>query len=252
MIDNHCHIDFEPFNKDRKETIKRAKKKLSAIINSGTSYEGNKRTLKLSKKYSGFIYPTLGFHPINSGQINDKNLNLTIDQIKNHLNDILAIGEVGMDYFHVKNKSERAHQNKIFTKFAELANEYKTPLLIHARDCEKKAYNIVKKYDNIPNVIFHCYSGSLKTAKKIIEKGYYTSFSTMICYSTHHQELAKKIPIEKILTETDSPYLAPKRGKRNEPTNIKHIIKKLAEINEESPKTIDKITEKTTKKIFGI
>lgn len=252
MIDTHCHIDFEPFNEDREETIKRAKEKLSAMINSGTSLEGNERALKLSEEYSGFIYPTFGFHPVSSGQIDSDNLNLSINYIKENINDIVAIGEVGMDYFYVKDKTERARQGEIFTKFVELANEYEIPLLIHARDCEKKAFNIVKEYDNIPNVIFHCYSGSLKTAKKLIEEGYYTSFSTMICYSNHHQELAKDIPIENILTETDSPYLAPKRGDRNEPANVAYVIEKLAEIKEESVDTIDKITENTAKSVFDI
>lgn len=252
MIDTHCHVDFEPFDNDRDETIKRAKEKLSAIINSGTSLEGNKRVLKLSNQYSDFIYPTFGFHPVSSGQVSNEDLNLAIDYIKDHINDILAIGEVGMDYFYVKDKSERAKQGEIFTKFVELADEYKIPLLIHARDCEKKAYNIVKEYDNIPSVIFHCYSGSLKVAKKLIDEGYYTSFSTMICYSNHHQELAKEIPIENILTETDSPYLAPKRGDRNEPANVEFVVKKLAEIKEESTDFIDKYTEKTAKSVFGI
>ena len=252
MIDTHCHLDFEPFNKDREETIKRSKEKLTAVINSGTSLKGNKRVLKLSKEYSNFLYPTFGFHPVRSSQISDENLNLAIEYMKEHIDDILAIGEVGMDYFYVKDKQERARQGEIFTKFVELANEYEVPLLIHARDCEKKAYNIVKDYDNIPKVIFHCYSGSLKTAKKIIEEGYYTSFATMICYSNHHQDLAKEIPIENILTETDSPYLAPKRGDRNEPINVGYVVEKLAEIKEESINTIDKITENTAKDVFGI
>ena len=252
MIDTHCHIDFEPFDDDREETIKRAKENLNAMINSGTSLEGNKGALKLSEEYSGFIYPTFGFHPVSSGQVSEDNLNLAIEYTKDHIGDISAIGEVGMDYFYVKDKSERNRQREIFIKFVELANEYEVPLLIHARDCDKKAFNIVKEYDNIPRVIFHCYSGSAKTAKKIIEEGYYTSFSTMICYSKHHQELAEEIPIENILTETDSPYLAPQRGDRNEPANVQFVIEKLAEIKEESVDTIDKITENTAKDVFGI
>jgi len=252
MIDTHCHLDFDPFNEDREETIKRAKEKLTAVINSGTSLEGNKVVLKLANQHSKFIYPTFGFHPVSSGKVTGGDLKLAIEHMKNHLDDILAIGEVGMDYFYVKDKVERARQNEIFTQFVDLANEYEVPLLIHARDCEKKAFNIVKEYDNIPSVIFHCYSGSLKTAKKIVENGYYTSFATMLCYSKHHQELAMEIPIENILTETDSPYLASKRGDRNEPVNVALVVEKLAEIKEESFDTIDKITEKTAKKVFSI
>lgn len=252
MIDIHCHIDFEQFNNDREEIIKRSKEKLSAIINSGTSIEGNERALNLSKQNPNFIYPTFGFHPVSSGQISDKDLNMSIGQMKKHMEEILAIGEVGMDYFYVKDKSERAKQAETFKKFIELANEYKKPLLIHARDCERKAFNIVKEYDDIPSVIFHCYSGSLKTAKKLIDEGYYTSISTMICYSKHHQDLIKEIPIENILTETDSPYLAPNREDRNEPSNVLYVASKLAEIKGESVDNIDKITEKNAKNVFGI
>jgi len=252
MIDTHCHLDFDPFNEDREDVIKRTKEKLTAVINSGTSLDGNKEVLKLANQHPNFIYPTFGFHPVSSGKISNDNLKLAIEYMKEHLDDILAIGEVGMDYFYVKDKGERARQNEIFTQFVELANEYEVPLLIHARDCEKKAYNIVKDYDNIPKVIFHCYSGSLKTAKKIIDSGYYTSFATMLCYSKHHQELVREIPIENILTETDSPYLAPKRGDRNEPANVALVVEKLAEIKEESFDTIDKVTEKTAKNVFGI
>jgi len=252
MIDTHCHLDFKPFNKDREEVIKRSKEKLSCLINSGTSYQGNRGVLKLAKDNSNFIYPSFGFHPVSSGDTSEKDLEIAMDYMVKHLDDIVAIGEVGMDYFHVKDKKLREKQGKIFESFAELANEHEVPLLIHSRDCERKAYNIVKKFNSIPEVIFHCYSGSLKTAKKIMDDGYYISFSTMICYSKHHQELAKDIPLEYILTETDSPYLAPTRGERNEPLNVSSVIEKLAEINEEKIDKIDKITEKNAKSVFNI
>jgi len=252
MIDTHCHLDFKPFNKDREEVLKRTKEELTKIINSGTSYKGNIRVLELAKENSNFLYPSFGFHPVSSGESSKKDLEIAMDHMVKHLDDIVAIGEVGMDYFHVKDKKIREKQGKIFESFAELANEHEVPLVIHSRDCEKKAYNIVKNFNSIPEVIFHCYSGSLKTANKIIDESYYISFSTMICYSKHHQELAKDIPLEYILTETDSPYLAPKRGQRNEPLNVAKVVEQLAEINEEKVSIIDKITEKNAKKVFNV
>ena len=252
MIDTHCHLDFKPFNKDREEVLKRTKEELTKIINSGTSYKGNIRVLELAKENSNFLYPSFGFHPVSSGESSKKDLEIAMDHMVKHLDDIVAIGEVGMDYFHVKDKKIREKQGKIFESFANLANEHEVPLLIHSRDCEKKAFNIVKKFKSIPEVIFHCYSGSLKTANKIIDESYYISFSTMICYSKHHQELAKDIPLEYILTETDSPYLAPKRGQRNEPLNVAKVVEQLAEINEVKVSIIDKITEKNAKKVFNV
>ncbi|MGL4670063.1 MAG: TatD family hydrolase [Methanobacteriaceae archaeon] len=253
MIDTHCHIDFKDFDKDRDEVLKVAKSELTAIINSGTSLEGNNRVLKLSKSdnYKGFLYPSLGFHPISSGDASNKELEIAKSHIVDNIDNIVAIGEVGMDFYYVKDKEKRARQEEIFRGFAELAEEYSVPLLIHARDSERKAYNIVKEFKSIPEVIFHCYSGSLKIANQLVDSGYYMSFSTMICYSKHHQEVAKEIPVENILTETDSPYLSPFEG-RNQPIYVTEAIKKIAEVKGEDFSKIDDLTEKNAKKVFKI
>lgn len=252
MIDTHCHIDFEDFNGDRDKVIKRAKNSLTAIINSGTSYLGNIRALKLAKEHSEFIYPSFGYHPVSSADSSEEDLKIAQEHLINNLDNIVAIGEVGMDYFYVKDKSQREKQKKIFTSFVEIANDYKVPLLIHARDCEKKAYNIVKEYDDIPNIIFHCFSGSLKTARKLLDKDYYMSFSTMICYSERHQNLVKEIPIDNILTETDSPFLAMKKEERNEPANVIKAAYKIAEIQGLDFDTVDKLTTSNAKDAFNL
>ncbi|WP_409199409.1 TatD family hydrolase [Methanobrevibacter sp. DSM 116169] len=252
MIDTHCHVDFDAFNEDREEVIKRAKDNLDAIINSGTSLDGNKNVLELSKKYEGFLYPSFGYHPVTSQDKSADDLINAQKHLIENIENIVAIGEVGMDYFYTKDKSLRAKQNEIFTSFVKIADEYEVPLLIHARDCEKKAYNIVKEYDGIPNVIFHCYSGSLKTACKILDEDYFISFSTMICYSTHHQQLASEIPLENILTETDSPYLAMTRDERNEPANVIKAGEKISEIQGINFSEVDKVTTSNAKKVFNI
>jgi TatD DNase family protein len=252
MIDTHCHLNFEDYNKDQKEVIKRSKESLTAIVNSGTSYEGNIETLKLSKDNNGFIYPTFGFHPLQSGKMLDDDVDKVISQITKHMDEIVAIGEVGMDFFYIKDKTERNRQMEIFKKFCNIANQEEKPLLIHCRDAEKKAFNIVSEYESIPDVIFHCYSGSLKTAKKIMDKNYFMSVSTMIDYSKQHQDLFSQISLENILTETDSPYLHPIRGERNEPKLVEIAINKLAELNEITPNQVDKITENNAKKVFKI
>ncbi|MCC7554454.1 MAG: TatD family hydrolase [Methanobacteriaceae archaeon] len=252
MIDTHCHIDFEDFSNDRDEVIKRCKNNLTALINSGTSLEGNKNALKLSLEHKNFIYPSFGYHPITSQDKTKEDLKIAQKHMIDNLDNIVAIGEVGMDYFYTKDKFLRAKQNEIFESFAKLSNEYEIPLLIHGRDCEKKVYNIVKDYKNIPEVIFHCYSGSLKTARKLLDENYYISFSTMICYSEHHQELANEIPIENILTETDSPYLAMTREERNEPSNVINAAQKISEIQEIDFNEVDKITTNNAKKVFNL
>ena len=252
MIDTHCHIDFEDYDADRDEVIKRAEDKLDAVINSGTGYEGNLRALKLSCDYEGFIYPTFGYHPVSSQNFSDEYLKKTQKLLIEHIDDFVAIGEVGMDFFYVKDKAIREKQKETFISFVEIANEYRKPLVMHVRDCEKKAFNIVKEYDDIPEVIFHCYSGSAKTARKIMDKGYYMSFSTMLTYSTRHQDLVKDISLDYVLTETDSPYLAMTKEERNEPANVIDACAKIAEIQGMDFETVDEVTTSNARKVFKI
>jgi len=253
MIDTHCHIDFEDFDSDREEVIKRAKDKLDHVIVSGYSNESNMKVLQLSKDYEGFIYPTFGFHPVSSQNATEEDLKIAHENIRNHLDDILAIGEVGMDYYYVTDKALRERQQEIFRSFLELANEYKVPIVMHVRDCEKKAVNIIDDYDNIPYFVFHCYGGSLKTAKRIMNRDdSYMSFSTMLCYSKHHQDLIEKIDLDYVLTETDSPYLAMTKEERNEPANVVNAVHKIAEIKNMDVSTVDEITTNNARKIFKI
>jgi TatD DNase family protein len=253
MIDTHCHIDFPEYDNDRTEVIERAKNNLDAIILSGTNFDANERAIKYSKEHPNFIYPSLGFHPVTSQNSTIQEQEAVQNQIIKNKENICAIGEVGMDFFFVKDKSIRQKQREIFLKFVEIANEHKIPLLIHARDADKKALNIVLEYEDIPEIIFHCYSGSLKTAKRIMEHdNYHMSFSTMVCYSKHHQDLVHDIPLEFMLTETDSPYLAMTKEERNEPSNVKLAVKKIAEIKDIDMDIVDEITTNNAKKVFKI
>lgn len=253
MIDTHCHIDFEDFDDDRDEVIKRALAKLDKVIVSGYSNDSNLNVLKLSKENEGFIYPTFGFHPVSSQNATDEEIKTAHKNIITHLDDIIAIGEVGMDYFYVTDNALRERQQKIFTGFLELANEYKKPIVMHVRDCEKKAVNIIDGYEDIPYFIFHCYGGSLKTAKRIMNMdNAYMSFSTMLCYSKQHQNLIEKIDLNYVLTETDSPYLAMTKEERNEPSNVVNAVYKIAEIKNIDVDTVDEITTNNACNIFKI
>ena len=253
MIDTHCHIDFDEFDEDRKDVMARAKEKLNAVINSGYGLESNAKALALSKEYEGFVYPTFGFHPVSSQNSPQEEIDAAHNQMIEHLDEILAVGEVGMDFFYCADNTMRARQQEIFTGFIEIANEYEKPLLIHGRDCEKKIFNLLKDYDGIPKVIYHCYGGSLKTAKKILDMDdHYLSCSTMVCYSQRHQDLFKEIPLERILTETDSPYLAMTREERNEPANVALAVEKLAELHECDVSDVGATTEKNARYVVDL
>jgi TatD DNase family protein len=252
MIDTHCHVDFKDFNKNREEVMDRAKKKLNSIINSGATLGGNRRTLKLVEEYKGFLYGTLGFHPESASKADASIIEQSFKEINENIDKAVALGETGLDFYHIGETDKRNRQIKVFRSFIDLANEYEMPLVIHARDAESKSFEIVKKYSKGIDVIFHCYGGNLETMNKIIEESYYISFSTIICYSDYHKELVENIPLENVLTETDSPYLSPFKGQKNEPAFVEETVKKIAEIKSISPIKVDKITEKNAKKIFGI
>lgn len=253
MMDTHCHIDFENFDNDRDEVIKRAKDKLDNVIVSGYSNDSNLDVLQLSKDNPGFIYPTFGFHPVSSQNSTEEELKLAHENIIKHIDEIVAIGEVGMDYFYVTDKTLREKQQEIFTSFLELANEYNVPIVMHVRDCEKKAVNIIENYEEIPYFVFHCYGGSLKTAKRIMNMdNAYMSFSTMVCYSKKHQDLIEKIDLDYVLTETDSPYLAMTKDERNEPVNVVKAVEKIAEIKNIDISSVDEITTNNARRIFNI
>jgi len=253
MIDTHCHIDFEDFDSDREEVIQRAKDNLDHVIVSGYSNDSNMKVLKLSKDNEGFIYPTFGFHPVSSQNATQEDIKIAHENVRKYIDDIVAIGEVGMDYFYVSDKDLRERQEEIFRGFLDLANEYKVPIVMHVRDCEKKAVNIIEDYEDIPYFVFHCYGGSLKTAKRIMNRGdSYMSFSTMLCYSKHHQDLIEKIDLNYVLTETDSPYLAMRKEDRNEPVNVMKAVHKIAEIKNMDVASVDEITTNNARKIFKI
>ena len=253
MIDTHCHIDFEDFDKDREDVIKRAKDKLDCIIASGFSKKSNENVLKLSKEYEGLIYPTFGFHPVSSQNCSDEELSDAHVHLIENLDSIVAVGEVGMDYYYVTDKALRERQKEIFESFLDIANEYRVPIVMHVRDCEKKAVNIIEDYDDIPYFVFHCYGGSFKTAKRIMDKGNaYMSFSTMLCYSKQHQDLIEKIDLDYILTETDSPYLAMTKEDRNEPANVVNAVHKIAELKGIGVSDVDEITTANARNVFKI
>jgi TatD DNase family protein len=253
MIDTHCHVDFKEYNKNREEVMKRAKDKLTAIINSGASLGGNRRTLNLQKEYKGFLYSTLGFHPSNASKADSSIIKQALSEINSDIDRAVGIGETGLDFHEIKDQDSRKRQLKLFKIFIELSNEYELPLVLHARDAEEKCLEIVKKHsDNNNDVIFHCYGGDSKTAELIVEEGYFVSFSTIVCFSDHHQELIEQVPISNILTETDSPYLSPFKGMRNEPSFVEEAVKIIAEKKSISPAEAGRKTEKNARKIFKI
>ncbi|AWX33375.1 TatD family hydrolase [Methanosphaera sp. BMS] len=252
MIDAHCHLNFEEFNDSREDIIKKSKEEFKYIVDCGASIEGNIRSLALSKQYPTFIMSTIGYHPIYAGVDNKERVNDTLNQIVDNLDDIHAIGEIGLDFATPRPEDELRRQHNVFHQLLTLACEYDMPIVLHVRQAEQHALDIVKKYTNLPDVIFHCFSGKKETAVEAVDYGYYISFATNALFSKKHKQNIKKVPLENMLTETDSPYLSPVKGEPNQPLNIRKTIERIERTKNIEFDEIEHVTEKNAIKVYNL
>lgn len=242
-VDSHCHVDFEKFNKDRKQVIQSARSKLEYVVNPGISKSSNKKVIKLSEEYNDFIVPNLGLHPAYEENFNQ--LEEVKAQIKKHKPP--AIGEIGLDHHHIKEEKIRDRQEKVFRELLSTAEKRDIPVVIHSRDAEKKVANIISEY-SLNNVFLHCFNGNVELAKELVNSGVKLGITTQVLYSNRVQNIVEQIDIEHMILETDSPFLY--RNGRNEPINVLESIKKISEIKQLSEKKIINKTTKNSRKIF--
>jgi TatD DNase family protein len=248
VIDSHCHLDFKQFNKDRDLVMQRARDSgVDIMINSGVDNATNRRSLELAEKYD-FIYATLGLSPNSLDDLSDADIQGLLDQIKENAGKAVGIGEAGLDYYRCKNPASRERQARVFSQVIELARSLDLPLVIHSRDTEQKALDMVK---DMEKVVFHCYSGTLATMKEATDLGFYISLATVLCRSPQHQVLAKNVSLDHLLVETDSPFLSPRRG-RNEPLHILDSVRLIAKIRGMEPQEIADVTSENTRRIYGL
>lgn len=247
-IDSHCHLDFKQFNQDREAVLKTAQScGVSHMINSGVDYSTNSKSLELAEKYD-FISATLGLSPNTLQTIKEPELQRLFSQIEENARRAVGIGEAGLDYYHCKDAPSRKRQAEVFKRVIDLALSLEMPLVIHSRDAETQALEMVK---DLQQVVFHCYSGSLVTMKEAVDRGFYISIATNICRSGHHQILAKNVPLERLLVETDSPFLSPRRG-RNEPSFVLDSIRLISRLRGIEPQELARITAENTRRIYKI
>ena len=251
MIDSHCHLDHEPLYKNISEVITRSKKTgINKLLTICTTIKSFENILKLIVSDS-MIYGTFGIHPHES----EKDT-ITIEEIVNNTkkhNKIIGIGETGLDFFY--NHSSHDKQISSFKTHIEASIETNLPLIIHSRDAENETYEILESYkNNNLKILMHCFTGTKKFADKLLNLNAYFSASGIITFknSIDLQDTFKSIPIDNILIETDSPFLAPvpKRGKKNEPSFIDFTAAKLAEIKNLSKEDLIKKTTENFNKLF--
>ncbi|MFH1789449.1 MAG: TatD family hydrolase [bacterium] len=276
MIDSHCHIHFQAFKDDYQEVISRCKEKNCAMIAVGTQKHTSQKAIDFANKYEN-IFATVGLHPIHLFSTHvDEEESSFLSREEDFDYDfyaqlakqkkVVAIGECGIDLFHLPANKPMAvvlkKQQQVFRKQIDLANDLKLPIVIHVRDGHSQTLSILNSAPQIQGVV-HCYSSNWENAKQYLDKGLYIGFTGVITFPAkkinaqpHFDllEVVKKCPLDRILIETDAPYLAPQayRGKRCEPWMVEEVAKKIAEIKDKSCEQIISIATKNAQKLFTL
>lgn len=249
LVDTHCHIDNEKFNEDRDEVIKRIGENLEFCVNIGYDIKSSKETVKMTEEHS-FIYGAIGIHPMDITEYSDEWEKELEELAKNK--KVVAIGEIGLDYYWMTEPKE--YQKEIFVRQLKLAERVGKPVVIHTRDAMEDTIEILKEFPNIRGVI-HCYPGSAESAKELIDR-FYLGIGGTLTFKNNKKTInvVKEIPLERIVIETDCPYLTPEpyRGKRNEPIYVEYVARKIAEIKGISYEEVVKVTTENAKKLYGL
>lgn len=253
FIDTHAHLDFPKYDSDRDEVISRAREGgIDYIVNVGSTLEGSRRSVELSRKYE-FIYHAIAIHPHYAGKVDKQGLK-ELEELASS-SEVRAIGETGLDY--CKNLSSPEAQEELFRYCINLARKFNLPLIIHSRDSAEDTLRILKE-ENAHDLrgVLHCFSYPWSVAEKILEMGFYISVAGQLTFPTSSalRDTVKRIPVERMLLETDCPFLAPQkfRGKRNEPLYVKYIAEELSCIYGKSIEEIARITSQNAKELFKI
>jgi len=251
MIDSHCHLDHEPLFANIPEVLKRSKengvKKILTICTTIDGFSNIKDILKMDD----IIYGTFGIHP-HETQTNVVDKSTIVKNIKQNPK-LIGVGETGLDFYY--NHSKKDNQIKSFKEHIEAAIDIDLPVIVHSRNAEKETFEILNDYKNQnPKILMHCFSGSYAFFKNMEKLNSYFSASGIITFknSTELQDTFTKIPNDKLLVETDSPFLAPMpmRGKKNEPAFIKYTLKKLSELKSVSEIEMDNLTTNNFETLF--
>lgn len=254
LIDTHAHLDFDNFQIDFQEVIKRAEDNgVKRVINIASSPKSNKHVISLLKKHNNF-YAALGIHPHDSRLASDEDYGYIKTQAKNEKR-VVAIGEIGLDFHY--NHSAPEIQKSVFRSFIRLAKELKLPVIIHDREAHEESLAILRE-ENAQETggVFHCFSGDYEFAKKILDFGFYISITGVVTFKKSHtlHEVVRKCPLDRLLVETDCPFLTPEpfRGKRNEPSYVKFVAEKIAELKNISYDETARQTTKNAETLFRL
>ncbi|MEM0243174.1 MAG: TatD family hydrolase [Candidatus Aenigmatarchaeota archaeon] len=253
MIDVHCHLSIKKFNGKENPLISKIeeyKNSMKAIIDSTSNFEDSKTSIELSEKYKNFIFSSLGLHPIEAINLTEKEIDEYLEFIHQNKDKIVAIGEIGLDFYWIKEKNKIEKTKETFKRFLEVAKDLKKPVVLHARLAIEEVLKIVINED-IKKALFHFFDGKIKLAKEIIKEGYLISINNQIYKNPAIQNVAKEIPLEYLVAETDSPWCG--IGKEiNEPINVKICIEEIAKLKKISKETVEEILDNNAINFFDL
>ena len=254
LFDSHAHLNDARFDEDREALIQKLQEEhVDLVLNPGADIETSISSVELANKYD-FIYAAVGVHPHDVKDLDDTAID-TLRKLATENEKVVAIGEIGLDYYY--DNSPREVQKEWFKKQIELANELKLPIIIHDRDAHQDTFEIIKntKFPEI-GCVLHCYSGNVELAKEYVKMGCYISIPGTVTFKNNKKtrEVAKEIPLEYLLIETDSPYMAPEphRGKRNDPSLVAFVADKIAQEKGISYEKVCEATKENAKRLFNI
>lgn len=248
IIDTHCHI-YNSEMENAEEIIRQAAKNDIHIILNGTDPLSNKEILELSAKYEN-VYAALGYFYSIADEITDEDISILDKQLCN--DNVIAVGEIGIDYYHTKENKDK--QKELFEKMLNLAEKHGLPVIVHSRKAMQDTFDILKEHEVVGSM--HCYQGSAEMAQEFIKLGFYIGIGGTITHTNNKKarNMLRKIGIDHILVETDSPYLTPeeRRGERNTSLNLKYIIRKISEELDIEEDSAIEITTENAKRLFKI
>ena len=252
MIDSHCHLEFKDFDEDRKDVIEKSKDRIKAVVDSCAEIEKAKDVIKLHRSHEDFIFPSLGLHPKRAIEASYKELEDFKSFIRRRRNEIVAIGEVGLDNSQITDPRERKESKEIFAEFAKLSDDLDLPLVVHARDAMDETLRILKKYKK-GDVVIHCFSGNVKQLREAMEEDYYISLGGIIFRNEKkYERIIDVLQVENLLLETDAPFLAKKKSDRSEPWFIWDVAEKIAEVKGGNFQNVWKSAGKNAKEVFDL
>jgi len=252
IIDTHAHLDFPDYKDDIDEVIERAGEVgVEYMINVGTTVASSNKSIELAKQYEQ-IYASIGIHPNEASKVSGEEWS-RLEALAGG-DKVVAIGETGLDYY--RDRSKREDQKRLFHQHIELAQRHNLPVIIHNREASSDCLDIVHEYSGKIKGVVHCFAGIVEDAEEFLKLGFHVSFAGPITFpkADNLREALKAVPVERLLLETDCPFLAPqpKRGKRNEPSYLQYTIPVLAELYKLSVEDIKRITTLSAKNLFGI